>query len=233
MSELTVCALSVCIGGQTILRDLSLRFPPRAITAVLGPSGCGKSTLLTVLNRLCEETADCSVQGRVYLDGEDIFSMEPCLLRRRVGTVLQTPVLFPMSILGNVAFAPRRLGLRGQALEARVRTSLELAGLWPEVHQRLRQSPEHLSGGQKQRLCIARALAVEPEILLLDEPTSALDQAATAQVEASLLGLKRRMGVILVTHNPAQARRIADKVCLLRDGKCVYFGAAAGSWGLS
>ena len=214
--------LSVAYGKKTVLDRVSFNAPARSITAVLGPSGCGKTTLLCCLNALIKEQPGAQVTGDVLLSGVSTKGIAPEELRRRVGMVTQTPTPFPFSIYKNIAYAPKyyRTVRKGE-LDDLVREKLQMVGLYDEVSNRLGQSALSLSGGQQQRLCIARALTVEPEALLLDEPCSALDVKATAKVESTLLALKETYCIIIVTHNIAQARRIADYAVFLNDGRLV------------
>ena len=200
---------------------------PHSITAIIGPSGCGKSTLLRCMNGLLKEESGAAVSGNILLKGQDIVKMEPEEVRRRVGLVFQTPSPFPFSIYKNMTYAPRYYGIRKkEQLEEIVREKLMMAGLYEEVKGELSKSALKLSGGQKQRLCIARALTAEPEVLLLDEPCSALDVKASAVIEETLLGLKERYTIVIVTHNIAQARRIADDAAFFSEGRLVEYGKA-------
>ncbi len=215
--------LNAWYGRRQALYDVSLAIPEGEVTAVIGPSGCGKSTLLRCLNRLHEETPRARVSGEILLDGEDLMHLDPVAVRFRVGMVFQKPSPFPnMSVFENVAAGPRLLGVRGNdALDAAVLEALQLAGLWEEVADHLDDPGTSLSGGQQQRLCIARALAVHPEVLLMDEPCSALDPIATNKVEALIATLKARYTVVIVTHNLAQAVRVSDRTAFLYLGKVV------------
>ena len=208
------------------LKGVSLAFPERKVTALIGPSGCGKSTLLKTLNRMNDLVAGCRVEGEVLLDGRDIYrGMAVDDLRRRVGMVFQQPNPFPMSVYDNVAFGPRTHGVRNRAqLDEIVERSLRGAAIWDELKDRLKKSALGLSGGQQQRLCIARALAVEPEVLLMDESTSALDPVSTAKIEELIGELKARYTVVVVTHNMLQARRISDRTAFFLLGEMVEEG---------
>jgi phosphate transport system ATP-binding protein len=222
---LTIKNLSAAYDGKPALEDLSMEIPKHRITAVIGPSGCGKSTLLRAMNGLLREESGASVSGSVRLDGQDISAMPADEVRRRIGLVFQTPAPFPFSIYKNMTYAPRYYGLRNkQALDQLVTEKLKMAGLYEEVKDELGKSALKLSGGQQQRLCIARALTVEPEVLLLDEPCSALDVKASAVIEQMLLELKEHYTIVIVTHNIAQARRISDHVAFLYGGQLVEFG---------
>jgi phosphate transport system ATP-binding protein len=218
--------LHVYYGSQHALRGVALAIPDRAITALIGPSGCGKSTFLRALNRMHELMPGARVRGRVRLDGVDVSRLPPEQLRCRVGMVFQRPNPFPLSIAANVAFGPSLFGIRGRELERIVTRSLERAALWDEVKRRLTIDARSLSGGQQQRLCIARALAMEPEVLLMDEPCSALDPAATGAVEELMMGLRREIAIVMVTHSMAQARRTADYAAFFSGGHLVESGTA-------
>lgn len=216
--------LSVCFGALRALHEVSFACPAHQITALIGPSGCGKSTLLRAVNRLNDEIPSAVAQGRVLLEGEDCSArtVDVGRLRQRVGMVFQRSTPFPRSVFANVAYGPRLQGaVAGAALDQRVETALRRAALWEEVKDRLQDSAFRLSGGQQQRLCLARALANEPEVLLLDEPTSALDPQATQRIEEQLYELRGDLTIILVTHNLQQAARVADRTALLLDGQLV------------
>lgn len=217
-------------GEFEALKGLSLDIAPRQITAFIGPSGCGKSTCLKTINRLNDLVPHCRVTGRVLLDGEDVYDKrtDVTLLRRRAGMVFQKPNPFPMSIYDNIAYGPRVHGQKNRArLNEIVENALRQAALWDEVKDRLRQSALSMSGGQQQRLCIARALAVEPDVLLLDEPTSALDPVSTSKVEDLMQQLKERYTVVIVTHNMQQAGRIADKTAFFLSGDLIEYDDTA------
>ena len=219
--------LNLWYGSFQALKDINLRLPANEITAFIGPSGCGKSTLLKSLNRMNDLVEGCRIEGTVTLDGEDIFSrkMEVNLLRKRVGMVFQKPNPFPMSIYDNVAYGPRTHGIRSRVkLDEIVEKSLRGAAIWDEVKDRLKKSALGMSGGQQQRLCIARALAVEPEVLLMDEPTSALDPISTSRIEELAMELKKDYTIVMVTHNMQQAARISDKTAFFLLGDMVEFG---------
>ena len=219
--------LNLWYGSFQALKDFNLRLPANEITAFIGPSGCGKSTLLKSLNRMNDLVEGCRIEGTVTLDGEDIFSrkMDVNLLRKRVGMVFQKPNPFPMSIYDNVAYGPRTHGIRSRVkLDEIVEKSLRGAAIWDEVKDRLKKSALGMSGGQQQRLCIARALAVEPEVLLMDEPTSALDPISTSRIEELAMELKKDYTIVMVTHNMQQAARISDKTAFFLLGDMVEFG---------
>ncbi len=225
-AKLEVRELSAWYGGRQALYDLSVDLEDRTATAIIGPSGCGKSTFLRCLNRLHEEAPGARAAGTIRLDGEDLGAADVVSVRCRVGMVFQKPNPFPnLSIFENVAAGPRLLGVRRRdELDQAVAEALVHAGLWEEVEQQLDAPGTSLSGGQQQRLCIARALAVRPEVLLMDEPCSALDPIATAKVEALLARLRRELAVVVVTHNLAQARRVSDRTVFLYLGKLVEEG---------
>ena len=208
------------------LKEIALDIPEHEITAFIGPSGCGKSTLLKTLNRMNDLVEGCRIDGEVKLDGINIYKdMDTNLLRKRVGMVFQKPNPFPMSIYDNIAYGPRTHGIKSKAkLDEIVQKSLERAAIWNEVKDRLKKSALGLSGGQQQRLCIARALAVEPEVLLMDEPTSALDPISTSKIEDLALELKKRYTIVIVTHSMQQATRISDKTAFFLLGEVVEFG---------
>jgi len=226
--------LNVWYSSDQALKNIAADIPARGITAIIGPSGCGKSTLLKSLNRLLEETEGVRVTGRVLLDGDDIYSpgVDVTEIRTRVGLLAPKPFPLPMSIYDNVAYGPRIHNRRnGRRLDQVVERHLQEAGLWEEVRDRLRAPASRLSTGQQQRLCLARALAVEPEVLLCDEPTSALDPISAQRIEAQLQGLKEKMTIVVVTHLLRQARRLADHVIFLWMGELVETGPAAQMFG--
>jgi phosphate transport system ATP-binding protein len=220
--------LSVFYGRQRVINEVSLAIPRGRVTVFMGPSGCGKTTLLRTINRMNDGVSGFRVTGRVLLDGTDVYSsdVDPILLRTRVGMVFQKPNPFPLSVFDNVAFGPRihRLAKSREALYELVRESLQKAALWEEVRDRLNRSALELSGGQQQRLCIARALAVRPEVLLMDEPASALDPGSTSKIEELMVSLRENYTVVLVTHNMQQAARVGDSVAFLHRGDLVEFG---------
>lgn len=226
MDKILVENLDLFYGDFQALKKINLPIRENEITALIGPSGCGKSTLLKSLNRMNDLVEGCCIKGNIRLDGEDIYeNMDVNLLRKRVGMVFQKPNPFPMSIYDNIAFGPRTHGVRSKAaLDEIVEHSLRGAAIWDEVKDRLKKSALGLSGGQQQRLCIARALAVEPEVLLMDEPTSALDPISTAKVEELAAELKRNYCLVIVTHNMQQAVRISDKTAFFLLGELVEFG---------
>lgn len=214
-------------GDFTALKDVNLKIPEKEITAFIGPSGCGKSTLLKTLNRMNDLIENCKITGEILLDGEDIYgNMDVNLLRKRVGMVFQKPNPFPMSVYDNIAFGPKTHGIRSKVkLDEIVEKSLRDAAIWDEVKDRLKKSALGLSGGQQQRLCIARALAVGPEVLLMDEPTSALDPISTSKIEELATELKRDYTIIIVTHNMQQAVRISDRTAFFLIGEVVEYNS--------
>jgi phosphate transport system ATP-binding protein len=226
--------LNVWYSSHQALKNIAADIPARGITAIIGPSGCGKSTLLKSLNRLLEETLGVRVTGQVLLDGADIYrpGVDVTEVRTRVGLLAPKPFPLPMSIYDNVAYGPRIHNRRnGRRLDQVVERHLQEAGLWEEVKDRLRAPASRLSTGQQQRLCLARALAVEPEVLLCDEPTSALDPISAQRIEAQLQGLKEKMTIVVVTHLLRQARRLADHVIFLWMGELVESGPAPQVFG--
>lgn len=220
--------LNLYYGQNHALRDVSMQIKEKAITAFIGPSGCGKSTFLKTLNRMNDLVEGVRIEGTVSIDGEDIYSskVDTTLLRKKVGMVFQQPNPFPMSIYDNVAYGPRIHGIKSKAkLDQIVEESLRGAAIFDEVKDRLKKSALGLSGGQQQRLCIARALAVEPEILLMDEPTSALDPISTLKIEDLMIELKSKYTVVVVTHNMQQAARVSDYTAFFLVGEVVEFDA--------
>lgn len=219
--------LNAWFGNNHVLKEISMMIRGNVITAIIGPSGCGKSTLIRCFNRMHELVPGARVSGEVLLDGSNIYDrgVDPVLIRRRVGMVFQKPNPFPtMSVFDNVAAGLKLGGNHGNRLDEVVRRSLEQAGLWNEVKNDLDKSGASLSGGQQQRLCIARALAVEPEVILMDEPCSALDPIATAKIEQLMIALKERYTVIIVTHNMQQAARVSDFTAFMYLGKIIEYG---------
>ena len=225
MDKMTIHNVNLFYGDFHALKNVDLDIPEKKITAFIGPSGCGKSTLLKSLNRMNDLVEGCKITGDIRLDGEDIYGdMDVNLLRKRVGMVFQKPNPFPMSIYDNIAYGPRTHGVHNKvALDESVEKSLRGAAIWEEVKDRLRTSALGLSGGQQQRLCIARALAVEPEVLLMDEPTSALDPISTSKIEDLAEELKENYTIVMVTHNMQQASRISDKTAFFLLGEVVEF----------
>lgn len=220
--------LHLYYGDFHALKGLSMEIPEKEITAFIGPSGCGKSTCLKTLNRMNDLVEGCKITGGVFIDGEDIYAPQTdvTLLRRRAGMVFQKPNPFPMSVYDNIAYGPRVHGVKKKhELDEIVERSLREAALWDEVKDRLKKSALGLSGGQHQRLCIARALAVEPDILLMDEPTSALDPISTTKIEDLMAELKKKYTVVIVTHNMQQAARISDRTAFFLLGENVEYDA--------
>ena len=218
--------MNVYYGDFHALKDINLNFPEHEITALIGPSGCGKSTFLKSLNRMNDLVEGCKITGSIKLDDTDIYKdIDVNILRKRVGMVFQHPNPFPMSIYDNIAYGPRTHGIKNKAkLDDIVEDSLKKAAIWDELKDRLKKNALGLSGGQQQRLCIARALAVEPEVLLMDEATSALDPISTGKIEDLALELKEKYTIIIVTHSMQQATRISDKTAFFLLGDMVEFG---------
>lgn len=221
-----VANLNLHYGKFHALKDINLNIKEKEITALIGPSGCGKSTFLKTLNRMNDLVEGCVIDGDVLLDDEDIYGkMNVNVLRKRVGMVFQKPNPFPMSIYDNIAYGPRTHGIRGkEKLDFIVEDSLRKAAIWDEVKDRLKKSALGMSGGQQQRLCIARALAVSPEVILMDEPTSALDPISTAKIEELALELKKQYTIVIVTHNMQQATRISDNTVFFLMGEVIEAG---------
>ena len=226
MNKFEISNLDLFYGDFKALKNINLNITEGDITAFIGPSGCGKSTLLKSMNRMNDLVEGCRITGKVLLDGEDIYgSMDLNHLRKRVGMVFQKPNPFPMSIYDNVAYGPRTHGIRSKVkLDEIVEKALRDAAIWDEVKDRLKKNALGMSGGQQQRLCIARALAVQPEVLLMDEPTSALDPISTSRIEELAVELKKEYTIIMVTHNMQQAARISDKTAFFLLGEVVEYG---------
>lgn len=227
MSKISIQHLNLWYGEKHALKDTNLEIEENKITAFIGPSGCGKSTFLKTLNRMQDYVKGVRIEGLVSLDGEDIFGkgVDPTLLRKKVGMVFQQPNPFPMSVYDNVAYGPRIHGIKNKKkLDEIVEKSLKSVALYDEIKDRLHSSALGLSGGQQQRLCIARTLAVEPEVILLDEPTSALDPISTSKIEDLLMELKDKYTIVIVTHNMQQASRIADKTAFFLHGEIIEYG---------
>ena len=223
---ISVQNLNLWYGSNQALYDVSMELPENQITAFIGPSGCGKSTFLKTLNRMNDLVDGVRIQGKIFYDGQDIYApqVDTTWLRKEIGMVFQQPNPFPMSIYDNIAYGPRLQGIRAKVkLDEIVETSLRGAAIWDEVKDRLNKSALGLSGGQQQRLCIARALAVEPKVLLMDEPTSALDPISTSKIEELASELKKNYTIIMVTHNMQQAARISDKTAFFLLGKMIEF----------
>jgi phosphate transport system ATP-binding protein len=228
MDKIKINDLDLYYGDFQALKKVNMNVKDKEITAFIGPSGCGKSTLLKSLNRMNDLIEGCSITGEVLLDDENIYgNMDINMLRKRVGMVFQKPNPFPMSVYDNVAFGPRTHGVHSKVkLDDIVENSLRNAVIWDELKDRLKKSALELSGGQQQRLCIARALAVQPEVLLMDEPTSALDPISTSKIEDLAVELKRDYTIIIVTHNMQQAVRIADSTAFFLHGEVIEYSSA-------
>ena len=227
MEKIQIENLDLFYGNFHALKKINLNIEPNEITAFIGPSGCGKSTLLKSLNRMNDMIEDCRITGKITLDGENIFDshMDVNLLRKKVGMVFQKPNPFPMSIYDNIAYGPRTHGIKRKSeLDEIVEQSLKNAAIWDEMKDNLKKSALALSGGQQQRLCIARALAVAPDVLLMDEPTSALDPISTSKIEDCVMELKEKYTIIIVTHNMQQAVRISDKTVFFLLGEIIEAG---------
>jgi phosphate transport system ATP-binding protein len=221
--KISIQGMDLYYGNFHALKNVNLNIMPNEILAFIGPSGCGKSTLLKSLNRMNDLVEGCKITGHILLDGQDVYGeMNPNILRKRVGMVFQKPNPFPMSIYDNIAYGPRTHGIRNKAeLDEIVETSLQKSGVWEELKDRLKKNALGLSGGQQQRLCIARALAVSPEVLLMDEPTSALDPISTSIIEDLVLELKKNYTIVMVTHNMQQATRVSDRTAFFLLGEVI------------
>ena len=230
MDKITITGMDLYYGDFHALKDINMNIPEKEITAFIVPSGCGKSTLLKSINRMNDLVEGCRITGSLKLDDEDIYgNMDVNLLRKRVGMVFQKPNPFPMSVYYNIAYGPRTHGIRSKGkLDQIVEESLRQAAIWDEVKDRLKKSAMGLSGGQQQRLCIARALAVHPEVLLMDEPTSALDPISTSKIEDLALELKKDYTIVMVTHNMQQAVRVSDNTAFFLLGEVVEYGNTEG-----
>ena len=225
-SKISVQDLNLFYGNFQALYDVNLEIPANMVTAFIGPSGCGKSTLLKTFNRMNDLVVGCRTEGKVLIDDENIFeNIDVNLLRKKVGMVFQKPNPFPMSIYDNIAYGPRTHGIKRKSdLDNIVEKALQDAAIWDEVKDRLNKSAIGLSGGQQQRLCIARALAIEPEVLLMDEPTSALDPISTSKIEDTIAELKSKYTIVIVTHNMQQATRVSDLTAFFLLGKVIGYG---------
>ncbi len=225
MDKITINSINLFYDDFQALKNINLCLPAQNITAFIGPSGCGKSTLLKSINRMNELIPDCKIEGEILLDNKNVYTeYDVNILRKKVGMVFQKPNLFPMSIYDNIAYGPRTHGVTKKAdLEEIVVTSLQRAAVWEESRDRLKKNALGLSGGQQQRLCIARALAVNPEVLLMDEPTSALDPVSTAKIEDLLIELKKQYTIVIVTHNMQQAMRISDNTAFFLLGEVIEY----------
>lgn len=227
MTKINVSNLDLWYSDFQALKDLDLNIQENEITALIGPSGCGKSTFLKTLNRMNDLIPGCRIEGKILLDDQDIYAndYDVNLLRKRVGMVFQHPNPFPMSIYDNIAYGPRTHGVKNKKiLDEIVERSLKGAAIWDEVKDQLNKNALRISGGQQQRICIARALAVEPEVLLMDEPTSALDPVSTAKIEDLVQDLKGEYTIVMVTHNMQQAARVSDKTVFFLAGEIIEFG---------
>ena len=225
MNKIEITNLNLHYGSFHALKNVNIAIREKEITAFIGPSGCGKSTLLKSINRMNDLVEGCKIDGEILLDGINVYKdLEPSLLRKRVGMVFQKPNPFPMSIYDNIAFGPRTHGIRSKAkLDDIIERSLRNAAIWDELKDRLKKDALGLSGGQQQRLCIARALAVEPEVLLMDEPTSALDPISTSKIEDLAIQLKQDYTIVMVTHNMQQAARISDRTAFFLLGEVIEY----------
>lgn len=227
MSKISIKNMELYYTDFHALKNVNMEIQANEITAFIGPSGCGKSTLLKSLNRMNDLVEGCRIRGDILLDGEDIYAkdFDVNLLRRRVGMVFQSPNPFPMSIYDNIAYGPRTHGIKDKSrLDQIVEKSLRGAAIWDEIKDDLKKNALRLSGGQQQRICIARALAVDPEVLLMDEPTSALDPISTAKIEDLVQDLKKEYTIVMVTHNMQQATRVSDKTAFFLTGEVIEFG---------
>jgi phosphate transport system ATP-binding protein len=227
MSKISIKNMDLYYTDFQALKNINMEIQANEITAFIGPSGCGKSTLLKSLNRMNDLVEGCRIRGDILLDGEDIYAkdFDVNLLRRRVGMVFQSPNPFPMSIYDNIAYGPRTHGIKDKSrLDQIVEKSLRGAAIWDEIKHDLKKNALRLSGGQQQRICIARALAVDPEVLLMDEPTSALDPISTAKIEDLVQELKKEYTIVMVTHNMQQATRVSDKTAFFLTGEVIEFG---------
>ena len=225
MEKIKAEDLDLYYGDFKALKNINIAIAQKEVTAFIGTSGCGKSTLLKTFNRMNDLIESCRIDGKVYIDGQDIYEdIDVTMLRKRVGMVFQRPNPFPMSVYDNVAYGPRTHGIRTKAaLDDIVERSLKAAAIWDELKGRLKETALGLSGGQQQRLCIARALAVEPEVLLMDEPTSALDPISTSKIEDLIAELKKDYTIVIVTHNMQQATRISDKTAFFLMGEIIEY----------
>ncbi len=234
MDKINIKDVNLYYGNFHALKNINLDIEAGQITAFIGPSGCGKSTLLKSINRMNDLVEGCKISGKFLLDGEDIYGkMDVNVLRRRVGMVFQKPNPFPMSVYDNIAYGPRTHGIHSrQELDEIVEKSLQRAAIWDELKDRLKKSALGLSGGQQQRLCIARALAVNPEVLLMDEPTSALDPISTSKIEELAMELREKYTIVMVTHNMQQAARISDRTAFFLLGEIIEYGETGQIFGM-
>lgn len=234
MDKINIKDVNLYYGNFHALKNINLDIEAGQITAFIGPSGCGKSTLLKSINRMNDLVEGCKINGQFLLEGEDIYGkMDVNVLRRRVGMVFQKPNPFPMSVYDNIAYGPRTHGIHSrQELDEIVERSLQRAAIWDELKDRLKKSALGLSGGQQQRLCIARALAVNPEVLLMDEPTSALDPISTSKIEELAMELREKYTIVMVTHNMQQAARISDRTAFFLLGEIIEYGETGQIFGM-
>ncbi len=234
MDKINIKDVNLYYGNFHALKNINLDIEAGQITAFIGPSGCGKSTLLKSINRMNDLVEGCKINGKFLLDGEDVYGkMDVNVLRRRVGMVFQKPNPFPMSVYDNIAYGPRTHGIHSrQELDEIVERSLQRAAIWDELKDRLKKSALGLSGGQQQRLCIARALAVNPEVLLMDEPTSALDPISTSKIEELAMELREKYTIVMVTHNMQQAARISDRTAFFLLGEIIEYGETGQIFGM-
>ncbi len=234
MDKINIKDVNLYYGNFHALKNINLDIEAGQITAFIGPSGCGKSTLLKSINRMNDLVEGCKINGKFLLDGEDIYGkMDVNVLRRRVGMVFQKPNPFPMSVYDNIAYGPRTHGIHNRGeLDEIVERSLQRAAIWDELKDRLKKSALGLSGGQQQRLCIARALAVNPEVLLMDEPTSALDPISTSKIEELAMELREKYTIVMVTHNMQQAARISDRTAFFLLGEIIEYGETGQIFGM-
>jgi phosphate transport system ATP-binding protein len=221
-SDVVIKNLNVSYNGTHVVKNVSFEIQKGKITAIIGPSGCGKTTILRSVNRLSEMTKDCKVQGEIYVDGENVLKLDTVLLRRKVGMVFQRPNPFPKSIKENVLYGLKAANIHADHTEV-IKSSLEKAALWDELQHRLNDSAINLSVGQQQRLCMARSLAVSPEVILLDEPASALDPVSTLKLEESIVSMRGLVTQVIVTHNMQEARRIADNTAFIYRGELIEY----------
>ena len=223
-SKISIENMELFYGDFKAIKGISMEIPENKVTAFIGPSGCGKSTVLKSLNRMNDLVENCKITGDIKLDGENIYNIEPVALRKRVGMVFQSPNPFPMSIYDNITFGPKTHGIKKKSeLDEIVEKALKQAAIWDDLKDRLKKSALGLSGGQQQRLCIARAIAVSPEVLLMDEPTSALDPISTNKIEELVVELKSKYTIVMVTHNMQQAARISDKTGFFLMGELLEY----------
>ncbi len=223
-SKIEINGLQVFYGNNEVLKDINMVFPPGKVTAIIGPSGCGKTTLIRCLNRLNELTPGCKMAGSILLDDKDISQIDPVLLRRQIGMVFQKPNPFPMSLKDNILYGVKACKRNHISHDDLIKDTLSKAALWEELQDRLNMSAMALSVGQQQRLCIARCLAISPQVVLMDEPAASLDPISTAKLESSIIALKDNYTIVIVTHNMQEAQRVSDYIAFLYLGKLIEFG---------